>query len=163
MSSPSTPRSCTIAHPSPVQVAVCGAIGTVGTLSVHALINSGVNLALRAGCERAMMASDAVRLYEGLAVRVMELDYADERSVEAVLDGVESAFLILPWARGTPAMMAAFLRSAPALRRPLHPQDEHPHDHTRPRTGAAADRSRCQRTARSQHSTAQHSVKRPAA
>lgn len=112
MSSPSTPRSCTIHHPSPIRLAVCGAIGTVGTLTVHALIASGVNVELRAGCEKEMMQSEAVNTYRGSAVEVMELDYDDEQSVERVLSGVERVFLILPWRRGLPAMMERFIRVA---------------------------------------------------
>ena len=95
-----------------MQVAVCGAIGTVGTLTVHALLGTGVNLALRAGCEREMMQEEAVKAYEGLAVQAMELDYADESSVEAVLSGVERVFLILPWRRGMPQLMRTFLQVA---------------------------------------------------
>jgi hypothetical protein len=112
MSSPSTPRSCTIHHPSPVRLAVCGAIGTVGTLTVHALIASGVNVEIRAGCDKEMMNSEAVNTYRGSAVEVMELDYDDEQSVERVLTGVERVFLILPWRRGLPAMMERFIRVA---------------------------------------------------
>ena len=91
---------------------MCGAIGTVGTLTVHALLQTGVNVQLRAGCEAAMMQSEAVKAYEGLAVEVMELDFSDEKSVEAVLSGVERAFLILPWKRGMPEMMETFLTVA---------------------------------------------------
>ena len=91
---------------------MCGAIGTVGTLTVHALLGTGVNLALRAGCEREMMQGEAVKAYEGLAVQVMELDYGDDGSVEALLTGVERVFVILPWRRGMPDLMRRFLQVA---------------------------------------------------
>jgi uncharacterized protein YbjT (DUF2867 family) len=136
MSAPSTPRSspATIIHPSPVRIAVCGATGTVGVLSVHALLASGVNIQLRAGCEAAMINSEAVLGYAGQSregagggggsaaggkqeedeggVELVELDYLNEEKLERVMSGMDRVFVILPWKRDLPAMMSSVIRTA---------------------------------------------------
>ena len=120
-SSPGTPRSspATIVHPSPVRVCVLGASGTVGSLTVQALLASRVNIRLRAACEAAMLGSEAVQAYAaaedaetGGGVELLPLDYRDEAALERLMGGMQRVFVILPWARGLPAMMAAVLRAA---------------------------------------------------
>ena len=125
MSAPGTPRSrpvTTITHDQPIQVCVCGASGTVGSLTVHALAACGVNLAIRAGCTAPSLQSDVVSSYRSLyggvggaggeGVEVAELDYMDVASLERLLTGIERVFVVLPWSRDIVQMMDNFLQAA---------------------------------------------------
>lgn len=126
MSAPGTPRSgvrpATITHDRPIRVCVCGASGTVGSLTVHALAGSGVNLVIRAGCERSSLSSDVVNSYRSLyggvdgsggeGVEVVELDYQDVSSLERLLTDIDRVFVVLPWSRDIPAMFDKLLTAA---------------------------------------------------
>jgi uncharacterized protein YbjT (DUF2867 family) len=98
---------------------VLGASGTVGSLTVQALLASRVNIRLRAACEAAMLSSEAVQAYAaaedaetGGGVELVPLDYGDEQQLERLMAGMQRVFVILPWQRGLPDMMQAVLRVA---------------------------------------------------
>ena len=124
MSAPSTPRArpATICHARPIRVCVCGASGTVGSLTVHALAACGVNLAIRAGCESSSLQSDTVQSYRtlyggeggegGEGVEVAELDYQSVESLERLLQGIERVFVVVPWSRQAPAVFDNLLVAA---------------------------------------------------
>ena len=125
MSAPGTPRgrhAATICHEQPIRVCVCGASGTVGSLTVHALAACGVNLAIRAGCESSSLSSDVVNSYRSLyggvdgaggeGVEVVELDYHDVSSLERLLAGIDRVFVVLPWSREVRAMFDNLLTAA---------------------------------------------------
>ena len=124
MSAPSTPRSrtATITHEHAIRVCVCGASGTVGSLTVHALAACGVNVAIRAACSASSLSSDVVNSYRSLyggvdgaggeGVEVVELDYQDVAGLERLLAGIDRVFVVLPWSRDLRSMFDNLLTAA---------------------------------------------------
>ena len=124
MSAPGTPRGrpATITHDRPIRVCVCGASGTVGSLTIHALAACGVNLAIRAACSASSLQSDVVNSYRSLyggvdgaggeGVEVVELDYQDVAALERLLTGIDRVFVVVPWSRDIRTMFDNLIAAA---------------------------------------------------